>query len=103
MALWHIVAPASKGVAMSDLSRSRRDFLKSSAGLAAGAAVPLVPRDALAQTAGAELARIQRAKRILLKGGIVLTLDRTIGGFAAGDIPIADGMRRHIRPHIAST
>src|SRR5580765_4229730 len=95
--------PASKGMAMSDLSRSRRDFLKSSAGLAAGAAVPLMPRDALAQTAGAELARVQRAKRILLKGGIVLTLDRRIGDFAPGDVLIEDGKLRDLRPNIAAT
>jgi hypothetical protein len=29
--------------------------------------------------------RLQRARRILLRGGIVLTLDRQIGDFASGE------------------
>jgi len=59
---------------------SRRSFLKSSAALATGsAAAQVLSRDAFAQgadAADAELARVQGERRILLKGGIVLTLDR---------------------------
>ena len=57
---------------------SRRGFLQSSAGvLAAGAAA--VPGRVLAQGAGApaadaELGRLQGARRVLLKGGLVLSL-----------------------------
>ena len=59
---------------------SRRSFLKSSAALATGAAAaPVLSRDAFAQAAGAvdaELVRVQGERRILLKGGVVLTLDQ---------------------------
>ena len=68
---------------------SRRRFLKSSAALATGAAAAQVlSRDAFAQAAGAvdaELARVQGERRILLKGGVVLTLDRQVGDFAQAD------------------
>src|SRR5216683_1921685 len=82
---------------------SRRQFLQSSAGvLTAGAAVP--PGRALAQGAGAvadaELARLQGARRILLKGGVVLSLDRQVGDFARADLLIEDGKIREIRPDI---
>jgi 5-methylthioadenosine/S-adenosylhomocysteine deaminase len=82
---------------------SRRQFLQSSAGvLAAAAAVP--PGTALAQGAGAaadaELARLQGARRILLKGGVVLSLDRQVGDFARADLLIEDGKIREIRPDI---
>ena len=59
---------------------SRRSFVKSSAALATGiAAAQVLSRDAFAQAAGAvdaELARVQGERRILLKGGVVLTHDR---------------------------
>src|SRR2546430_7540883 len=71
---------------------SRRRFLKSSAALATGAAAAQVlSRDAFAQAAGAvdaELARVQGERRILLKGGVVLTLDRQDGGFPPAGLPI---------------
>jgi len=63
----------------------------------------LLPGDAFAQTAVAELARVQNARRILLKGGIVLTLDRTIGDFAAADLLIEDGKIRDIRPNMIAS
>ncbi len=84
---------------------SRRVFLKSSAGLlAAGAAV--APGTALAQGAGAaaadaELARLQGQRRILIKGGVVLSLDRQVGDFARADVLIEDGKIREVRPEIA--
>ena len=34
---------------------------------------------------------LQGARRILIKGGIVLTLDRQIGDFAQADVLIEDG------------
>jgi cytosine/adenosine deaminase-related metal-dependent hydrolase len=83
---------------------SRRAFLKSGAGLVAGgAAAQMLPQRALAQSAGAadaELARLQGLGRILLKGGVVLTLDRQIGDFARGDVLIEDGKIREVRPNI---
>jgi 5-methylthioadenosine/S-adenosylhomocysteine deaminase len=84
---------------------SRRGFLQSSAGiLAAGAAA--LPGTTLAQGAGAgaadaELGRLQGARRILLKGGLVLSLDRQVGDFARADVLIEDGKIRQVRPDIA--
>jgi 5-methylthioadenosine/S-adenosylhomocysteine deaminase len=84
---------------------SRRRFLQSGAvALAAGAAAR--PGTALAQAAGApaedtELGRLQGARRILLKGGLVLSLDRQVGDFARADVLIEDGKIREVRPDIA--
>jgi 5-methylthioadenosine/S-adenosylhomocysteine deaminase len=82
---------------------SRRKFLQSGAGiLAAGAAA--LPGAALAQgAADAELGRLQGARRILLKGGVVLSLDRRVGDFARADVLIEDGKIRELRPDIAVT
>jgi cytosine/adenosine deaminase-related metal-dependent hydrolase len=72
--------------------------------LAAGAAA--LPGTALAQGAGAgaadaELGSLQGARRILLKGGLVLSLDRQVGDFARADVLIEDGKIREVRPDIA--
>jgi len=84
---------------------SRREFLKSSAGLAAVGGATMLPSGAQAQAgdpnANAELRDIQGRPRILLKGGIVLTLDRGMGDFAQGDVLIEDGTIREVRPNIA--
>jgi 5-methylthioadenosine/S-adenosylhomocysteine deaminase len=86
---------------------SRRTFLKSGACLAAGAAVAQLPAgSSLAQGVGAadadaELRRLQGQRRILIKGGVVLTLDRRIGDFAHGDVLIEDGKIRDVQPNIA--
>jgi len=67
--------------------KKRRHFLKSSALLITGAiGAGLLPAKGLAQIAGAanadlELARLRGQRRILLRGGVVLTLDRQIGDF----------------------
>jgi 5-methylthioadenosine/S-adenosylhomocysteine deaminase len=83
---------------------SRRSFVKSGAGLLAAATA--LPGPASAQSAAAgdsdpELSRVQNARRILLKGGIVLTVDSQVGDFASGDILIEDGKIRDVRPNIA--
>jgi 5-methylthioadenosine/S-adenosylhomocysteine deaminase len=85
---------------------SRRGFLKSSAGLAAGgAAAQVLSERALAQPAATdadpELARVQGRRRVLLKGGVVLTLDPLLGDFAQADVLIEDGKIREVRPGIA--
>lgn len=86
---------------------SRRNFLKSSAALATGgAAAQMLSSDAFAQRAGAadaELARVQCERRILLKGGVVLTLDRQVGDFAQADVLIEGGKIREVRPHIEAS
>lgn len=79
---------------------SRRRLLKAGAALAVGAAA--LPGPAAAQ-GDAELARLQGARRILIKGGIVLTVDRQVGDFAKADVLIEDGKIREIRPDIAAT
>src|SRR5579871_2733641 len=85
--------------------KSRRAFLTSGAAVAAGGALmQLAPGSATAQGAGdadAELRRLQAARRILIKGGVVLTLDRRVGDFAEADVLIEDGKIREVRPNIA--
>src|SRR5712672_2260825 len=79
---------------------SRRRFLQ--AGAAIAAASPLLPVTVSAQTTDPELARVQSARRLLIKGGVVLTLDRQVGDFAQGDILIEDGKIREVRPNITA-
>jgi len=85
------------------LQSSRRNFLKVSAALAAGGtAAQVVPEAAIAQGASdVELNRLLQQRRILLKGGVVLTLDRQVGDFAQADVLIEDGKIREVRPNIA--
>src|SRR5262249_23832924 len=83
---------------------SRRELLL--AGIAATAASTVWPQRTLAQgaeAADAALARVQGASRILLKGGVVLTLDPRIGDFAEADVLIEDGRIREVRPNIAAS
>src|SRR5689334_12751063 len=81
---------------------SRRRLLKAGAVLAAGTA--MLPATAAAQgTSDPDLARLQGARRILIKGGIVLTLDRSVGDFAKADLLIEDGKIREIRPEISAS
>jgi 5-methylthioadenosine/S-adenosylhomocysteine deaminase len=53
-----------------------------------------------APDAGAELGRMQARPRILLKGGVVLTLDRQVRDFARADVLIEDGKIAQVRPNI---
>jgi 5-methylthioadenosine/S-adenosylhomocysteine deaminase len=79
---------------------SRRKFLRASAGLAAGVvAAEALPERAIAQ-GDAELSRLRRQRRILLKAGVVLMLDRQVGDFAQADVLIEDGKIREVRPNI---
>jgi 5-methylthioadenosine/S-adenosylhomocysteine deaminase len=45
--------------------------------------------------------RLLEAKRILLRGGIVLTLDAVLGDFACADVLIEDGKIRAVAPSVA--
>src|SRR5262245_5334173 len=79
---------------------TRRAVLKSGAGLATAVAVaPLAPQAVRAQTYD-ELAQLQKARRIVLRGGIVLSLDPKVGDFTSGDVLIEDGKIREVRPVI---
>jgi 5-methylthioadenosine/S-adenosylhomocysteine deaminase len=83
---------------------SRREILL--AGAAAAASQPFASGIAQAQArvpADNELERLQRSRRILLKGGVVLSLDRAIGDFASADVLIEDGKIREVRPNIAAS
>ena len=86
---------------------SRRSFLKSSVAFAtSGTAAQMLSSDAFAERAGAadaELARVQGERRILLKGGVVLSLDRQVGDFAQADVLIEDGEIREVRPNIEAS
>jgi len=96
--------PADDGTARRD-DATRRAFLTAGAGILAGATVTqALDTGASAQapgTADPELGRLQSARRILLKGGVVLTLDRQVGDFARADVLIEDGRIREIAPDIA--
>jgi 5-methylthioadenosine/S-adenosylhomocysteine deaminase len=101
------VPPGTGTEAGREGSTSRRAFLQASAGLVAGgAALQVVPGRALAQDAGAadaELRRLQDARRLLLKGGVVLSLDPAVGDFAQADVLIEDGLIREVRPNVMAS
>jgi 5-methylthioadenosine/S-adenosylhomocysteine deaminase len=82
---------------------SRRALLASGAAFtASAAAAQILPRQARAQDTGdGLLARVQGERRILLKGGVVLTLDGQVGDFARADVLIEDGKIREVQPDIA--
>src|SRR5262249_51894757 len=85
------------------LAGSRREFLQASAGVAAlGASLTAFSSTAQAQ-GDAELTRLAAQRRVLIKGGVVLSLDRQVGDFAQADVLIEDGIIREIRPNIAVT
>jgi 5-methylthioadenosine/S-adenosylhomocysteine deaminase len=83
---------------------SRRSFLHAGAAFAATgtAALPGAAHAQGANSGEAELARLRAANRILLKGGVVLTVDRRIGDFARGDVLIESGKIKEVRPDIAA-
>src|SRR6266508_3120145 len=74
---------------------SRRNFLKSTtAGLVAGA----IAGESVTGTALA--AEVQRGRRILLKGGGVLSLDPNVGDFETADVLIEGAKIVEVRPNI---
>ena len=69
--------------------------------MAGGAAAQMLPGNVLAQGGPMPSCPLQGQRRILLKGGVVLTLDRQVGDFAQADVLIEDGKIREVRPNIA--
>src|SRR5882724_6089617 len=72
---------------------SRRGVIAAGVGLVGGAAAQLLAGEAAAAGATATLDRLKRAERdpghrLLLKGGMVLSLDPQLGDFANGDVLI---------------
>jgi 5-methylthioadenosine/S-adenosylhomocysteine deaminase len=98
----NLCACCDDGSPLAATATSRRRFLQSGVALAA-AASPLLPISASAQTSDPELVRVQSARRLLIKGAVVLTLDRQVGDFAQGDILIEDGKIREVRPNIQAS
>src|SRR5262249_26683282 len=90
------------GSAASMPESSRRHFLKASAALAAGVtAAQALPEAALAQGASdVELSCVLQQRRILLKAGVVLTLDPGVGDFAQAAPLVEGGKIREVRPTI---
>ena len=86
-----------------ETGQSRRAFLKAGTGLAAGAALPAAASAQGGQGADPELTRLQSQRRILLKGGVVLTMDPQVGHFANADVLIEAGKIREVRPDIAAS
>src|SRR5262245_59150894 len=75
---------------------TRRAVLAAGATLAAAGAFA----GRAAAQGDAELARVAGARRILLKGGVVLTLDRAVGDFARADVLIENGRISAVGPDI---
>jgi len=81
--------------------------MKAGAALIAGGGAYSLAAGAQAQgvdatdAADAELAQLAGRGRILIKGAVVLTLDRRLGDFAKADILIEDGKLAEIAPDIA--
>jgi len=89
--------------ALMSTRQSRRAILKSGASLSLMAPALLSPA-AYAQSSSdedAELARVEAAQRVLLKGGVVLTLDPNIGDFETADVLIENGKIATVQPEIA--
>jgi len=75
------------------MAPSRRGLIRTGAGLAAGAAAQLLVDNVAAAGGSTTLDQLTRAERdpndrILLKGGIVLSLDSGVGDFETGDVLI---------------
>src|SRR6266849_3515929 len=75
---------------------SRRLFLKASAAAGAGAAASPAFAQSTIATDDAELAKLRGSRRVCLKGGLILTMDRQVGDFAEGDVLLEDGKIRAI-------
>ena len=92
-------------------STSRRDFLKrGSAAAAIGAVMPLLSSEtAVAQSSGdartldrLERANADRERRILLKGGTVISMDSAVGNFAQADVLIQGKKIAAIGPDLSA-
>ena len=91
----------------SRLRASRREFLRATAAAGLGATSSCAP----AQTGGAGAAAPAqsqtligdgRKRRILLRGGVVLTLDAKIGDFETADVLIEGARIAEVRPGISA-
>jgi cytosine/adenosine deaminase-related metal-dependent hydrolase len=88
----------------SEISRSaeasRRDFFKSSAVGLVVAAASALPAGTAEYLQAQSFAQSGRSNRILIKGGIVLTLDRSMGDFANADVLIEGKKIVAVQPNL---
>jgi cytosine/adenosine deaminase-related metal-dependent hydrolase len=91
---------------------SKRDFLKTSAGLLASAAfAPLLPGSAAPQQDNQDARTVERIERqnreargrILVKGGTVVTMDPAVGDFLQADVLIDGKKIVEVRPNIRAS
>ncbi len=84
--------------------KSRRGFLKGSLAGGAAAAAGLLPQIGDAQARGGDpsIDRLQKARRILLKGGVVMSLDPAVGDFEKADVLIEGKKISAIAPDLSS-
>jgi 5-methylthioadenosine/S-adenosylhomocysteine deaminase len=84
---------------------SRRTFITAGTslvgGIAAGDLLPGAARGQDLATGDSDLVRVQGQQRVLLRNGIVLSMDRQVGDFAQADVLIENGRIREVRPNIA--
>jgi 5-methylthioadenosine/S-adenosylhomocysteine deaminase len=81
---------------------ARRGFLKRSAGLFAGAAAMGSRAEAQQNAAMGERLAKANGRPILLKDGIVLSLDRQVGDFAKADVLIQGKKIMAVGPNLAA-
>src|SRR5262249_55062739 len=84
-----------------------RELLKASAlGAAAQVTASTWAGSAFAQAGAAtdpDLARVGERRRLLIKGGVVLSLDRQVGDFAEADVLVEGNKIREVRPNITAS
>jgi len=97
-------APESCGDATAESRPSRRDFLTATASGLAGAAVAPAQFAGTRSTTGdpQDLIGDGRRRRILLRGGVVLSLDPRVGDFEKADVLIDGKLIADIRPNISA-
>jgi hypothetical protein len=90
----------------------RRKFLSGTAGLVAGsggaqlfsttAAAATRPNEDARILDGLEKANADRGRRILIKGGIVVSMDKAVGNLAQGDVLIEGTKIKEIAPDLSA-
>jgi 5-methylthioadenosine/S-adenosylhomocysteine deaminase len=95
-------SPEPSSAIAGEAGTSRRDFVRSGAlGLAAAVMAPLGRGEQAASQPG-QTVRSGRNERILLKGGIVLTLDRQVGDFEKADVLIEGKKIAAVQPNLTA-
>ena len=88
------------GFQTSALTPTRRGLIGGGGAIALAQATPGFAQE---RTQPTQLSQIKEARRLIFKGGLVLTLDPQIGDFANADILVEDGVIREVRPGIQAS